>query len=244
MKKNNSKNINIYKNNIYNKELNILKETKKLENKYLKNNDSIELFGIPGCGKSYYANNITPEHMNLNKKYVYSNNRIIRNLKKLILISSEMFCCIKKYITASKLLSKLSFSSKSKKTKMKIYLMSTIALTNKSKKKLKEKNKVILEEGLLQVLWGICYNSDADDKFIDKYIDFFSNDFQDKIIVLNTDINEITKRLELRNNNGGSELEHDIKNKKNLIIKANDIKNKIQSAILKKFKNKVIIEVN
>ena len=102
---------------------------------------------------------------------------------------------------------------------------------------------MVIEEGLLQVLWAICYNSNADSTFVEKYINLFYSDILTNLIVFNTDIEQICTRLENRNNNGGSELEHDIKNNKQAITKADDVKKMIILSV-EKTNGKRIIEVN
>lgn len=188
-------------------------------------NNYIELFGLPASGKSYYTKYILKEYINYNQKYIYARNRILRNMKKIILIIYMIFSSFKIFISAALFIKKLNISLK-KKLKMFLYIETTLAiikLANNAKD-----NKICIEEGLLQVLWGICYlDFDNSDLIIKEFRILFKEYFTINVLNVKTNIELVKERLLARKNNGGSELEHDINNDDSAIEKAIIIEKKI-----------------
>lgn len=219
----------------------IFTETKKLENVYYKKYnqyDNIELFGIPACGKSFYANNNLKQYINANEKYIYNENRILRNINKILNVLNILLKHFKLFCKSVALLKKVKLKNK---LKMYLYVFSTLNICVISSNK---KQKSVLEEGMLQVLWGICYNSNHTEDFICEYIKVFKNYFAKKVIIIDTDIDTIKKRLLEREKTGGSELEHDIKNDIGVIYKAEKIKNDIIKQLQKEKINILFIKEN
>ena len=125
------------------------------------------------------------------------------------------------------------------KLKMYLYFFSTLNICIKSNK---QKRKCVIEEGMIQVLWGICYNSNYTEDFIKEYINEFKKYFAEKIIVIDINIDIIKERLLERKKIGGSELEHDIKKNINVIYRAESIKNDIIKQIEKEKINIVFVK--
>lgn len=203
--------------------------------KDLESNEFIELFGLPASGKSHYIDNLNVENIvNVNEKYILNNNRIIRNIKKIYIFILFIIIDFKDFYKANKFLSKLTFHTKNKKIKMLVYLCNTIFMVNKIKYSKNNANKkYYFEEGMLQVLWGICYNNNnkCKEAIIDDFFDLYKNLFATKILYLNTNADLIKQRLINRNAAGGSELEHDIKENQEYLEKAIVIKNAIINKI-------------
>lgn len=174
----------------------------------------VELFGLPGCGKSYYSNHELTNYINLNKKYIYNDNRLVRNMKKILLIIYLMFFSIKDFIN-SIIYVKNTKMSYIKKLKMIIYLQTTIAIIKKTSS---TKNEECLEEGLHQVLWAICYldNNNCKQNIVE-FEKKFGKYYSSSLIYIKADSSVIEKALKERNDNGGSEIEHDIKNGKEVL---------------------------
>lgn len=176
-----------------------------------KENNFSELFGLPSCGKSYYINHINDKgFVNVNKKYLLHSNRIIRNIKKLYLFLIFILFEFPLFIQSYKLINSQRFTSRTKKIKMLVYLCTTLYLIKKVKRSKKD-NNYCFEEGLLQVLSGICYACDYSEKFINNFLEVYKSYFANYIFYLDTDIEVIKERLLARNDSGGSELEHDYK---------------------------------
>lgn len=189
----------------------------------MKTNNYCETFGIPACGKSTYVNEINA--INVNKKYLLHDNRLIRNIKKVIIFLLFIITNFNLFIKTYKLLNKLTFPSLGKKIKMLVYLDTILFLVIKVRKK--KNQEYIFDEGLLQVLWGICYNSDYNKDFINEYLSVFQNYISDKIIYLDTELSINKQRLLDRNSSGGAELAHDVKNNSNAFERAIEIRNLI-----------------
>lgn len=226
-------------NEVYENGYEIKNETQKLEKLYIDLicNNSIELFGLPGAGKSSYCKENLKDYLNLNEKIIGISNRILRNLKKMYFTAYAYIFRFKLIHNAKKILKDVKFKSIKTKLKMHIYLYSTIGIINKRSKS----TYTVMEEGLLQVLWGICYSSHYSKEFIRNYINLFNDSISNTILYINTNPEIILKRLENRKSNGGSELEHEIVDDKTCINRAINIKDEIIDEITK-YKNVIVKE--
>lgn len=195
----------------------------------------IELFGMPACGKTTYAEINLKTYTNTLQKYVYSKSRIIRNFKKIALSLNLFLFNYKKFIECNNDINNINFRDYKTKVKMKLYLMSYISIIKKIKKK---KGIYYLDEGILNVIWALAYNSNISNNEIKRLLLKYKMFWGDKIIYIDTDENIILKRLLNRDVNGGSELEHDVKKDLSSIKKAN----KIIDIIYKNIRGKVNIE--
>ena len=195
----------------------------------MKSKNYYELFGLPACGKSTYVENVN--EICANKKYLLHDNRLIRNIKKIVYFILFIITNFNLFIKTYKLLSSISFESKIKKIKMLVYLDTILFLIIIIKKD--EKKEYIFDEGLLQVLWGICYNSNYNKDFINEYLSLFLCYISDRIIYLDTDLSVNKQRLLDRSDSGGAELSHDIKEDVNAFNRAIEIKNLILKECLK-----------
>lgn len=171
----------------------------------------IELFGLPGCGKSTFVKeNLKKDSINVGKKYIYSDSRLKRNINKMRLCFTLLFTNVKKFYKCLKIISKFKFNSLKLRIKMTQYLISNVSMIELVKRNEKDKN-CFLDEGILNVIWALSYNSNISEKEIDGIILELEEYIGEKIIYINTDVDIILKRLLDRNNKGGSELEHDVK---------------------------------
>ena len=183
-------------------------------------NNKIELFGLPGAGKSTISDVNFNQYFNCNKEFIYDDNRIVRNLKKVKnLIQLSKYGCYY-YVKVYRYIKNVV--SYKLKLKMYIYMASTINISIKGLKS--QKKLIILEEGMLQVLWALCYNSSITNQeqksFIYDYVTDFKELFMPEIICIKTDYDVIKKRLIERNGSGGSELQRDIKRDEKILNKA------------------------
>lgn len=183
-------------------------------------NNKIELFGLPGAGKSTISDANFNQYFNCNKEFIYDDNRIVRNLKKFKnLIQLSKYGCYY-YVKVYRYIKNVV--SYKLKLKMYIYMASTINISIKGLKS--QKKLIILEEGMLQVLWALCYNSSFTNQeqksFIYDYVTDFKELFMPEIICIKTDYDVIKKRLIERNGSGGSELQRDIKRDEKIFNKA------------------------
>ncbi len=214
----------------------IKNEALKLENKYLNlnKNEHVELFGVPGSGKSTYVKENDLKIYDLNNR-INGSCRLKRNIKKCMYminilsfkrnINKNIKCVIKEF----------EFSNFKVKLKMLLYMYSIIYLI------LKNKNKnYVMDEGILQVLWALGYNSDNENYDIEYCLKKLKNYLPDKVVYLNVEEEIIYERLSKRNNKGGSELEHDITMNKNYLTKAKQIENRIIDSLNKDFEIKVV----
>lgn len=182
----------------------------------------IELFGLPGCGKTTYAKESLNNKINILNTYIYSNSRIKRNINKLYLCVKMVVTNFNKFINLLKILSKINFKSLKLKLKMYQYVISYVSLIIIIQNK-KYDNDVFFDEGILNVIWALAYNSQMSELQILELLKDFKEYIGDKIIFINTDKKIILNRLLNRDNIGGSELEHDIKNNKDSINNAKNI---------------------
>lgn len=218
-------NIRTIKNEITKSGYDIRKESYNLISKYknlLTNNiyNYTEFLGIPACGKSYYVNNnCSDDVVNINKKCLTSKCRFIRNIKKVIYSIYLIFLDYKIYFKTINFIKQCRFKRQVLKIKMFLYLTSTLFIIYKYG----NKHISYFEEGLLQVLFGICYCSVDYKNIPDNYINIYRKYFSGNVIFLDTSLDIIEKRLLERNIGGGSELEHDIKKDKESINRAKDI---------------------
>lgn len=195
--------------------------------------NKVELFGLPASGKStYYKNNLSFMN-NLNCK-IHLKSRIVRNIKK-ISYSFLLFIFYRNiYKKCFEVLKKFHFKNKKTNLKMYFYINSIAYLAVKNKK-----NSYLLEEGLLQVLWALCYNSSYTESDIEFYLETLNDLLPNKVICIYFDDETILNRLLTRNSNGGSELEHEVKDDSNKIFYAR----KIEKDIISKLDKNISIEV-
>lgn len=216
--------------NIRNSQYEIAIESRNLLNKYLSlvRPNLVELFGLPGSGKSTFINSIeNQDFINLLDKKIYKSNRLFRNLKK-ILYSLKFINSNKKL--NSLLLNefrKIQFVNNKIKIKMMIYLFSYLYLIDISNKD--KKHIYYFDEGILNVIWAIAYNSNAKYENCSNLLNLLKEYIADKVIYLDVSEELIYKRLKERMNVGGSELEHDIKkeNYKEILHRAKEIEKMI-----------------
>ena len=69
----------------------------------------IELFGMPACGKTTYAEINLKTYTNTLQKYVYSKSRIIRNFKKIALSLNLFLFNYKKFIECNNDINNINF---------------------------------------------------------------------------------------------------------------------------------------
>lgn len=202
----------------------------------------IELFGLPGCGKTTYVKMKQLQDKNLIlplEKLLYSDWRIIRNFKKIILATRFVFYKPTDFLKIIKFLSTLQFSNFKTKIKMFLYAISILEVI-RVEKKIKNSPKMMMDEGLCQVIWGISYNVKKEDrnkvlilfKILEEYL-------ADNIIVFNINLNIIKKRLLERKQKGGSELQHDLHNNPNALKNAQDIFNEIMTYIFINYEDRI-----
>lgn len=194
--------------------------------------DYVEVFGLPACGKtSYLSNN---NIFNMNKKFLSHPSRFVRFVKKIFLYFNFLILYPSLFFKVNRIFKKIKFTKSILKIKMYVYLCNILYLVMKSKKY--STCTCYFDEGLLQVLWSICYNSEYEDDFIDFYLIEFKDLFSKKVIFIDTDLELNFNRLINRNSNGGSELEHDVKNGYSYFARAI----KIRDDILKRCKDEFI----
>ncbi|WP_462405925.1 hypothetical protein [Gracilibacillus sp. Marseille-QA3620] len=173
----------------------------------------IELLGIPGSGKSTFADNLMKENINFSNPltlYLYNESRYKQNINKLKLFAGFLLNDPKELLVISGLFKKIKFKKRSTKLKMYLYLFSIIAVINKCQKKDINGNYV-LDEGINQVIWGITYNSYSSGKEIDELHVRLSPYFANQIICIKVSKELVKERLYKRKGSGGSELQNDIK---------------------------------
>lgn len=214
----------------------IKNEALKLENKYLdlNKNEHVELFGVPGSGKSTYVKENNLKKYDLNNK-INGSCRLKRNIKKCTYMISILV--FKRNINKNikSVIEEFEFPSFKVKLKMLLYMYSIIYLI------LRNKNKnYVMDEGILQVIWAFGYNSENENYDIEYCLKKLKNYLPDKVIYLNVEEEIIYERLSKRNNKGGSELEHDITMNKNYLTKAKQIENRIIDCLNKEFEIKVV----
>lgn len=214
----------------------IKNEALKLENKYLdlNKNEHVELFGVPGSGKSTYVKENNLKKYDLNNK-INGSCRLKRNIKKCTYMISILV--LKRNINKNikSVIEEFEFPSFKVKLKMLLYMYSIIYLI------LRNKNKnYVMDEGILQVIWAFGYNSENENYDIEYCLKKLKNYLPDKVIYLNVEEEIIYERLSKRNNKGGSELEHDITMNKNYLTKAKQIENRIIDCLNKEFEIKVV----
>ena len=215
---------------------NILNEKSKLEKFYIKNyfipKRYIELFGMPGSGKTYFATHNLKRKFNINQ-IILKKKKIYRILKKISLLFYLKNNYNSDYLKVKYFIKNIEFNKKIKKIKMYFYLSSTLSLL----KKYENNSNICFEEGLLQVLFGILYCVKDYKKTISLYFElFYDYLINSKIYYLKTNILVIKERLEKRHSIGGSELEHDI----NKNIYALENAQELIDLILKELKNQNI----
>ena len=214
----------------------IKNEALKLENKYLdfNKNEHVELFGVPGSGKSTYVKENDLKIYDLNNK-INGSCRLKRNIKKCTYMISILVLERNINKNIKSVIEEFEFPSFKVKLKMLLYMYSIIYLI------LRNKNKnYVMDEGILQVIWALGYNSENENYDIEYCLKKLKNYLPDKVIYLNVEEEIIYERLSKRNNKGGSELEHDITMNKNYLTKAKQIENRIIDCLNKEFEIKVV----
>lgn len=174
----------------------------------------IELLGIPGTGKSYYVNEELKEHNEIMlplNKYIYNKSRLIQNFKKLILLFRILICHPHKFLKVLYIFKSFKFKSLKQQIKLFLYTLNTIEIIEIISSKKDDSKVYFLDEGICQVLWGLCYNLNYLKKDeIEKIIIQFEEYILEEIIFFNVDKLIIQNRLLARVGKGGSELQHDI----------------------------------
>lgn len=170
----------------------------------------IELFGIPGCGKTTFAKEKLDNYINLNKIYIYHDNRIIRNIKKIKIFFMVTIFNPKHLKKINTVIKSVKFHNLKNKIKMFLFLSTSIYLVEKAKQ---TNRALVLEEGMFVTLWAICYNSEYHKQFITNFFNTFNDLFLDEVIYFDIPEKTILERLKSRAKiKGGSELQHDIRN--------------------------------
>lgn len=169
----------------------------------------IELFGVPGCGKTTYTYNyyMKQGYINILEKYLYDASRVKQNFNKIKLVIYFCYTDSSTFVKTFRQFNTIKFKSKTKKIKMFLYLYSVLGAINKGKK---IKKIFIVDEGVNQIMWGFLYNSSESTESILKLNSSLYAYWGDEIIYFDTDKKTIRERLLNRSGKGGSELQHDI----------------------------------
>ena len=210
-------------------------ESIKLQEKYLSFvvNNHIELFGIPGSGKSTYLKSNELKCHNLNEMFI-NDSRIKRFIKKMKYTLKVLFFYRDDNKNLYRFFKLFEFPTFKLKLKMFIYLYSTVYLIMSN-----EHTRFCLEEGIFQVLWAFFYNTTNEFYDINYCIKQLECYLPKKVIYLDAKEGDVYTRLLERSQKGGSELEHDIKLNNNCVLKAK----KIECDIVKTIKSMTEIQV-
>lgn len=181
----------------------------------------VELLGTPGCGKSTYVREVVMVQNAVAplEKYLYNQSRIIQNINKIKLTIYALLHHFDKSYKYYKAFSQIKFRSFSKKIKMFLYLFSVLGAQWKGITFYSDKC-IILDEGLNQVIWGFLYNEKNSKDQIWTLHRLLSSEMGDRIVHCSVERNVLFSRLMSRNNSGGSELEHEIKEDKSTLDNA------------------------
>lgn len=202
----------------------------------------VELLGVPGSGKTYFVNQLLKKNSNIElplNDYLYNNSRIKQNLNKLFLVAQFFFFNEKLFRKFIRFFRNLDFNNKIKGLKMFVYLISTIQVIEIIRKANDEKLYVI-DEGICQVIWGICYNLDITRKAEMKIIlNLLEEYLSDEIIYIEVEDNIIKERLLQRTVKGGSELQHDIVKNADSLEKAKTIMTNLYEILREKNQSNV-----
>lgn len=202
----------------------------------------IELLGLPGSGKSTYVKKMSEENSNLNllmESLLYSESRIRRNLNKLYLALRFAILDYKEFHKLILFFKKIKFISFKRKIKMFLYASSILEIILLAKKDSLYKINM-MDEGLCQVVWGICYNVKPYDRPKALLLfEIFEEYIADEILIFNIDINTIRRRLLQRNELGGSELQHEIRQNSNAIIIAQEILDEIMIYLTNNYRSRI-----
>lgn len=194
----------------------------------------IELFGVPGCGKSTYSQYYIKNNSGINvlDMYLYNDSRIVRNMNKLVLCISFWIKHPREARNIFKIFSEIHFKSRITAVKMWFYLYTILNLITIAQRKYASKT-VIMDEGINQVLWGLLYNSNESKSQVfqlqQMLIDYMGNYVCH--IVVNNQV--IKNRLLNRFSSGGSELQQDIRKDVNALDRAIDYSNDLVDGIIK-----------
>jgi len=218
-------------------------QVKELENIYLNLNKGykIELFGSPACGKSYFSSQVKYIN-NYNEKFIYNDNRVVRNLNKIKLTFGLFLFNIKYFIRCLKfIISNKDKTSLKKRLKMFLYMTSIIRINIKANNK---NNTILFDEGIFQLLYGLAYNLNLSKKELKEFLNYFKDILPNEVIYLNVSDETLLKRLNERSSNGGSELEHDIKKDTKKLDYSNSYINVIKNIIQNSYKNIKFVEMD
>lgn len=169
-----------------------------------------ELLGIPGCGKSTYANKIIQKNNYVNPldRLLYNDSRIKQNLNKVKLC---LQFAIDRPLFTLKLIrcfNHVKFRSLAKWLKCLMYVIYTLEIVEESRR---QRNYVILDEGICQVIWGIMYNAqDNMSQQIKALFEKLMPFVMPNVVVLDVENSVLETRLSSRSNHGGAEIQHDI----------------------------------
>lgn len=181
----------------------------------------VELLGTPGCGKSTYVKKIiaTNNAVAPLEKYLYRKTRISQNFNKIRLTRYALIHHSAKSRKYYKIFTKIKFKSFSKKVKMFLYLYSVLGAQWRGISFYPDQN-IILDEGVNQVIWGFLYNEKNSKDIVWQLHELLVLEMGDKIIHCSVSREVLFDRLMKRNTNGGSELEHEVKDNRAALDKA------------------------
>ena len=102
----------------------------------------------------------------------------------------------------------VKFRSLAKWLKCLMYVIYTLEIVEESRR---QRNYVILDEGICQVIWGIMYNAqDNMSQQIKALFEKLMPFVMPNVVVLDVENSVLETRLSSRSNHGGAEIQHDI----------------------------------
>lgn len=194
----------------------------------------IELLGIPGCGKTTFAEKYVKDYDAINPLcvYLYNTSRIKQNFNKVLLMGEVFRAIPRESFKILKLFNAIHFSSAVKKLKMMLYLYSILGVIIRSQENYIDRN-IILDEGINQVIWGLLYNSKNSERNVLFLQQNLTDYFGDVIYIFNIDTEVIKENLRRRTQKGGAELKTDIDKDNSCLIRAIEILGNVRMGILK-----------
>lgn len=214
-------------------------------------NNIIEFFGLPGSGKSTLAQNLAIELKKNNVSY-YNIVYKISNKSKAYRIFYKSFILLKELLKSPhKFFKQISiiYNTRQKNLKDLIkVIVNWFFITNIIKENIANKDRkryVIIDQGVIQAIWSINFNSDRE---VDYHEILKYTDIPDYMVIVNTNEENINKRLLVRTGEQ-SRLENYAGQKMNLVFnKARDnffnIKNYLINGDHSKDYNIISIENN